>query len=80
MLDLFTKKLLNKFFSRNKKIIYVTTVINVYSIMILCFNTNYPTKYCRKKFLKYGILCGDIYKAIFKKTFFKTKINLLYHH
>jgi hypothetical protein len=50
------------------------TVINDYSILILCFNTYYPTKYCRKKFLKYGILCGDIYKAIFK-IFFETKLS-----
>ena len=52
------------------------TVINVYSVLILCFNTDYPTKYCRKKFLKYSTLCGDIYKAIFKITFL-TKLNFI---
>jgi hypothetical protein len=46
------------------------TVTTVYSIMILFINTNYHTQYCRKKFLKYSIVCGYIYKAILKKIFF----------
>ena len=45
------------------------TVINIDSIMILYRYTNYPTKLCRKKFLKYSTLCGDIYKTIFKILF-----------
>ncbi len=44
-----------------------TTVVN---ILILFINTNYHTKYCRKKFLKYTFLRGNIYKMIFNKTFF----------
>ncbi len=46
------------------------TVTTVYSILIFFYNTNYYTKYCSKKFLKYSIVCGYIYKAILKKIFF----------
>ena len=49
----------------------VMIVTNVYSIVDSVYPTTSHTKYCRKRFLKYSILCGDIYKAIFKKNFFK---------
>ena len=53
------------------------TVTTVNSILILFTITNHHTKYCSKKFLKYSILCGSIYKAIFENFFLnQTKFKL----